>query len=271
MKNYCYKDGKIVPSDKAFVGIYDIGLLRGYGIYEGITTRNGKPFHLKEHLARFRKSAKKMNLKIPLKDRQIEKIIHALIQKNKFERTNIKMILTGGETLNSIGYNPAKPTFFIFTEEWHTLPHELYAKGGKLITYDYLRFMPEIKTTHYITAVQLQTRRQKQNAVEILYTSQNNILECSTSNIFIFKKDTLITPKNNVLPGITRKVVLEIAKRYFRIEERDVSFSELLKVEEVFITSSFKDIVPITTVDKTRIAKGTVGKNTKLIMELFSK
>ncbi len=270
MKIYSYIHGEITTSDKLFVSAYDIGLLRGYAIYEGITTRNGKPFFLTEHLKRFRKSASQLDLKVPLSNKKIVLIIEKLTKINKFERSNFRMILSGGKTIDGIQYNKNKPTFFILAEKWKSISEDIYDMGGKLIVEEYQRFMPESKTTHYITAVKLQTKRKNLKAIEILYISKNKVLECSTSNIFIFKGNTLITPQNNILLGITRLVVLRIAKKHFKIEERDITADELREADEIFITSSYKDIVPITKVENKKIGLGVVGKNTRFIMEMFS-
>ncbi|MEI6041987.1 MAG: aminotransferase class IV [bacterium] len=271
IKPYCYINGKIERADKLYVSCYDIGLLRGYAIYEGITAYGDKPFYLKQHLARFKRSAKKLGLQIPSTDVEIEQILKTLIKKNGFERTNLKMILTGGDAIRGIEFNVNTPTFFVIAEKWTPLPEDLYIKGGKIIVEEHQRFMPDVKSTHYITTVSLQVKRKKEKAIEILFTDKGKILECSTSNIFMFFGDTLVTPKDNVLFGITRMAVLDIAKKHFKIEERDVTIEEMKKADEIFLTSSYKDIVPIVMVDKDKVGDGVVGKNTKVIMDLFSK
>src|SRR3989344_957247 len=270
-KIYCYLDGKIITSDKLLVSGHDIGLLRGYAVYDGITTHNKKPFYLSAHLDRFRKSSLQLGLKIPLTDAAITKIIETLIKKNGFRRTNLRLILSGGKTIDRIEYRANQPTFFIIAEKWNPLPEHLYEKGGKLMTANHLRFMPETKTTHYITAVRLQSKRKKAKAVEILFVSNGEVLECSTSNIFMFIGDVLVTPKDNILLGITRRAMLDIAEEYFKIEERKIAMTELMKANEIFITSSFKDIVPIVKIDQKIVGSGIVGKNTRRLMKLFSK
>jgi len=269
-KIYCYLDGKIITSDKLLVSGYDIGLLRGYAVYDGITTHNKKPFYLSAHLDRFRKSSLRLGLKIPLTDAAITKIIETLIKKNGFHRANLRLILSGGETIDGIEYRASRPTFFIIAEKWNPLPKHLYEKGGKLITENHLRFMPETKTTHYITAVKLQSKRKKAKAVEILFVSNGEVLECSTSNIFMFIGDVLVTPQDNILLGITRRAVLDIAEKHFKIEERTITMAELMKASEIFVTSSFKDIVPIVKIDRKIVGGGRVGKNTRKLMKLFS-
>ena len=269
-KIYCYLDGKIITSDKLLVSGYDIGLLRGYAVYDGITTHNKKPFYLSAHLDRFRKSSLRLGLKIPLTDAAITKIIETLIKKNGFHRANLRLILSGGETIAGLEYRASRPTFFIIAEKWNPLPKHLYEKGGKLITENHLRFMPETKTTHYITAVKLQSKRKKAKAVEILFVSNGEVLECSTSNIFMFIGDVLVTPQDNILLGITRRAVLDIAEKHFKIEERTITMAELMKASEIFVTSSFKDIVPIVKIDRKIVGGGRVGKNTRKLMKLFS-
>lgn len=267
---YCYTNGKIITSDKVFVNAYDIGLLRGYAIYEGITAFGSKPFFVDDHLKRFRKSATSLGIKIPLTDIKIKEIIETLIKKNKFERTNLRMILSGGNAIGGIDFDANKPTFFILAEKYNPLPKKLYENGAKVITEDHVRFMPESKTTNYITAVKLQSKRKKEKAIEILFVKDGKLSECSTSNVFVFFGNTLVTPKNNVLMGITRKIVIDIAKKDFKIEERDISISEMAKASEVFISGSYKDIMPIVKIDDKMIGGGVVGKNTKVLMSKFA-
>ncbi|MEK9184599.1 MAG: aminotransferase class IV [Patescibacteria group bacterium] len=253
----------------AKVSIEDIGLLRGYGIYAGITTANNKPFRLDDHLDQFEQSAKTLNLKVPYSREKIAIILKELIKKHKFKRTNFRLILTGGKMEGGIFYDEKEPTFYILAEEWKSLPREIYEKGASLVTFEHRRMLPEIKTINYITAVSLQNYRKKHNALEILFTSKSNVLEASMSNFFMFKGDTLVTPKDGIFCGITRKVIFELARKYFKIEEREIKMNEALNADEVFITGSFKDIVPIIKIDNKKIGDGKVRDNTKKIMKLF--
>ncbi|MBX4210543.1 aminotransferase class IV [Candidatus Parcubacteria bacterium] len=187
-ENYVYLNGEILPVSEATVNVYDIGILRGYGIYEGIKTYNNKPFFLKEHLDRFRSSAKAIHLKIPISDAEIAKAIDDLVVKNGFKETNIRMILTGGNTLNGIEYDYDKPTFYMLAEESTDVPDHFYTDGCKLITFDHQRQYPEYKTTNYITGVNLQNLRKEKGALEILFVHDGKILECATSNFFAFHR-----------------------------------------------------------------------------------
>lgn len=266
---YCFLNDKIMSVEDAKVSVEDIGLLRGYGIYAGVTTANDKPFRLDDHLDQFEQSAKTLNLKVPYSREKIAEILEELIEKHGFKRTNFRLILTGGKMERGIFYDQKNPTFYIITEEWKSLSREMYEKGASLVTFEHQRMLPEIKTTNYITTVSLQNYRKKHNALEILFVSKDNVLEASMSNFFMFKNNILVTPKDGIFCGITRKVILELAQKCFKVEERTIEVGEALNADEVFITGSFKDIVPIVKIDEKKIGNGKVGDNTKKIMKLF--
>ena len=195
MTEFCFLNGKILPLSEAKVGVEDIGLLRGYGIYDGLAVFNGKVFHLADHWDRLLSGAHILNLNVSVTKEKAGKIIEELAQKNGFmERANVRIILTGGQTLGGIEYDFENPTFFILVEKWESLPKDLYEDGAKLVTYRHMRELAEYKTTNYIRAVNLQNWRKEEKAVEILYTYDGEILECSTSNVFILKNKTVITP-----------------------------------------------------------------------------
>lgn len=272
MTEYCFLNGKILPLDEAKVSVLDIGLLRGYSIYDGLAAFNGKVFHFADHWNRFLSGAHILNLNVPITEEKAERITEELIAKNGFiNRANIRLILTGGKTIAGIEYDFENPTFYIIVEKWEPLPKEFYTDGAKLITYRHMRELPEYKTTNYIRAANLQDFRKTEKAVEILYTYDGEVLECATSNVFIVKNKTLITPAENILKGITRKVVLEIATGKYKIEERPVREEELKTADEIFITSSFKDIVPVVKIDDFEVAGGQVGPITKYLIGEFAK
>lgn len=275
MEKYCFLNGKILPLAEAKVGVEDIGILRGFGIYDGLAALGGKAFHFADHWNRLLSGAHILNLNVPITEDKAEKIIEELAMKNGFMgRANVRIILTGGQTLGGIEYDFAEPTFFILVEKWDPpaggLP-VLYENGARLVTYRHMRELPEYKTTNYIRAVNLQNWRKEEKAIEILYVYDGEVLECATSNIFIVKNKTLITPVENILKGITRKVILELAEGKYKVEERPLREEELKTADEVFITSSFKDIVPVVKIDDFAVANGKVGPITKELMKEFAK
>lgn len=273
MTQYCFLNGKVVPLEEAKVSVLDIGLLRGYGIYEGIAAFGGKPFRFADHWNRFLSGAHILNLNVPVTEETAEKAIKEIIEKSGYgDRVNARIILTGGETIGGIEYNFENPTFYIVAEKWESLPPEFYKDGAKLITYIHQRELPEYKTLNYIRAVNLQDWRKAEGAAEILFVNDGEVLECATSNIFLVRNGKLITPDENILKGITRKVVLEIAANLnLEVEQRVVEQAELKNADEVFITSSFKDIVPVVKIDDFEVSDSQIGPITKRLMGEFVK
>lgn len=271
MEQFCYLDGDLLPLKEARIGVLDLGVLRGFGIYEGITAFGGEPFHFDAHWERFEKSAKPLGLIIPRTKGEVLDAMRTLIKRNTSgSRANIRMVLTGGEAEGGLEHVKGRETLFIIAEPFVPLPATLYENGGHLIAHNHQRFMAEAKTIGYITAVTLQEKRKAEGAVEILYTSGDRVLECATSNIFVVKNGVIATPDTDILKGITRNVVIELARETYPVEERPVSINELLNADEVFMTSSFKDIVPIVSVDDKTIGPGKPGPITRGLMSRFA-
>ena len=268
---YCYLNKKIVPLNKARISPNDMGILRGYAVFDFLRTYNGKLFLLTEHFDRLLRSANELNLKIRCAESMIKKIIINLLTKNKIQEAGIRIIVTGGKTEDSMRIE-SMPTMLILTEKLKKLPQNIYSNGAKLITFEYQRDIPIAKTTDYLMAIKLQPFRKQNKAIEVLYTKKGLILECTTSNFFIFKKNTLITPKNNILMGITRNFVIKLAKKAkFSVEERNLPLREIKSANEAFITATTKEIAPIIRINDQKVGNGKIGKNTRILMELFRK
>jgi len=271
MAPQCYLNGAFLPVSEAKIGVYDLGLLRGFGIYEALTTFGRTPFRMRDHMERFRRSATSLQIEIPVSDAEIAEILARLIESNipDGKEAVIRIVLTGGEAIEGLRHDPKSPTFYVLVEELAPLPREVYESGTSVTVFDFQRQFPESKTTNYIQAVMLQDERVRAGAIEILYTAHNQVLECATSNFFIVKDGALITAKDNILYGITRKVTLELARALMPVEERDVSVEEMYAADEAFLTSSFKDIVPVVKVGERVIGDGRVGLHTKKLIEAF--
>lgn len=268
MSQVCFFNGNIIPIQNAHIQLTDLGIIRGYGVFDFLRTYNGKPFYLPRNIARFRHSAKLLGLTIPYTDKKITAAITTLIRKNNLSEAFIRMVATGGPTDD--GITPRDPTVYILATPAEDLPHVLYTKGAKLILHEHQRMVPQAKTINYITAVQLLPQRRKMKALEVLYVSNGHVLECSTSNIFLFHNDVLVTPKENILLGMTRETVLKLAQKQFSIEERAIRVSELSTATELFLTASNKRIVPVVAIDGKSVGGGRPGKNTKHLMQLFN-
>lgn len=270
-KRGCYFNGKITDLDKIKINPYDIGFLRGYGVFDVMCTQNGKPFLLNAHWKRLCNSAKELGLKIPVNKGEYERILQELLKSNGFKKSTIRTILTGGISTNGFTYCNNE-TFVILIEKFQDLPGEVFAKGARVITHNYERHIPTAKICNYVEAIRQQDKKIKSKALEIIYIKNGKALEAATSNFFIVKNNKLITPKDNILIGTTRDLVIQLAKKAgYKIEERDIRIKELYAADEVFLTATNKDVVPIIKMDGKKVGAGMIGKNTKVIMDEFKK
>ncbi|MEI6479097.1 MAG: aminotransferase class IV, partial [bacterium] len=185
---FCYFDGKIIPIDKARIGLDDLGILRGYGAFDFSRTYNGKLFHIKDQFARFKNSTKSIGLSVPVSQSSFEEILYKLLKKNKLKDASFRAVVTGGPSSSDM-ISGNKPIFYILVEPAYSLPSSFYKNGVKLILHEYMRYVPQAKTTNYIEAARLQKEKKRQKAFEILYTSDNKIFECSSSNFFLIKNN----------------------------------------------------------------------------------
>jgi len=266
----CFLDGNFIAESAAHISLRDIGLMRGFGVYDGIAAIGTHIFRFADHVARFRASAEGLGMQVGYTDVEIGGAIAHLLELHQFERSNIRLYLTGGVAINSIEFDPTHTTFFILIEPCVALSPDVYTIGASLVTQEFQRQFPEWKTTNYIMAVKGQTRRKAAGALEILFYSNDLMRETAMGNIFMMKHGVLITPGEQILKGITRKVVLELADTLgLPTDIRDVSLSECLAADEVFLTSSYKDIVPIVRIDEGTVSSGTVGLVTMALMTAF--
>jgi branched-chain amino acid aminotransferase len=132
------------------------------------------------------------------------------------------------------------------------------------------RFLPTVKSLNYISAIMAMKEASRTGAVEALYRdTAGYVSECTRSNLFVFRGERLITPKNDVLFGITRAVVMEIAADDFEVIETALQYDKLVDSDEVFITSTTKEILPVVQIDNHQIGQGQPGPHTQKLMQLF--
>ena len=266
MDNYCFVNGKIVAVNEAFVSVNDLGLQRSYGVFEYIRKYNSKFFRFSNHFERFVNSAGMLRLEIPYSETEIFELSDQLVNKSNLLNPAIKIILTGGVTDD---YIFRKPGFIIIAEELRLYPSKLFEEGIKLLTMEFQRELPAVKSTNYMNEIRLTHLKIERGVADFLYTTNNKITECPRSNIFIFKNEKLITPQKDILPGITRQIVIELARNTYSVEEKVITKDELFAADEVFITSTSKGIMPVVKVDDHLIGNGNIGKNTKVLTNTF--
>ncbi len=247
--------GSFETADKCFIDSGDISILRGYGVFDFLRTKRFVPLFVEDYIERFLKSAKEMHLPIDYTAGEIKSLIAELIRINAEPQSGIRLVLTGGVSENA--FRPGKPSFMIRSEELHMPSDEVYRVGVKLVKRQFVRSMPKIKTTNYAYPVWLSHQWKAQGAEDVLYYEGQEISESSRANFFIIKGNQLITNYENILFGITRKRVLELAKSKLEVKIRAISLADLASADEAFITSTTKRILPVVSVDDQHIGRWT--------------
>jgi branched-chain amino acid aminotransferase len=264
-----YIGGQWVHPDEATISINDMAVLRGYSVFESLRTYDRRPFHLDEHLARLYRSAKLIEMEIPWSSEQIAGVVREIIVRNTYRHAAIRLLVTGG--VSEDGILPSGiPTLAVLITPLGERDMERFAKGCKLITTKLQRISPEAKTANYIAAVRALKEAVRRDAADALFVNErDHVLEATRSNFFIFRGDTLVTPRRGILIGITRNVVLELARSRFAVEERPILLEELALSDEAFITSSSKEITPVVQIDDLIIGDGKPGPRTYELEQRF--
>ncbi len=265
-------NGKLVPESGLVVSARDLGFLRGYGIFDFlITSLGGKPFHLTDHIDRFYQSAEIIGIHIPWDKSLVKKWVYEALKANdNGEEKSLRLMLTGGVSDDSV--SPAageQPTFIIMVDPRHPCPKEWYQTGVGVITSNHTRYAPTAKSVNYIEGIRLINQARKQGDVEAIYYNGSQVYEGATSNIFALIDGKLLTPRSNILCGVTRDIVVKIQKLSVPVEEKDFTLDQLLSAQEVFLTASNKEVLPVTKIDGRPVASGKVGPVTKEMMKQF--
>ncbi len=267
-----FLNGKFIPKSEAKISLWDLGLLRGYGVFDFIVTYNGgKPFLLKKHLKRLKNSASLIDLAIPWSIQELETVVKQTIRKNINGREKaIRIVITGGESEDGITIGK-KPTLAIIVRNRNFYSPATYEKGIKVITFEHNREVPQAKSLNYTQAVKASTLAKKKKALEAIYIYKklNRVYEGTQSNLFLVKNNRIATPDGETLAGITRELILSICKKLYKTSVREVAIKELFTADEIFISASNKEIQPVIKVDNKVIGNGKPGEVTKKVMAEF--
>ena len=255
---------------------FDRGFLFADGVYESIRTYNKKLFRYKDHLERLRRSLKEIKIDFREID-SLENIIYDLIKNSIEGEALVYLQITRGSAIprtHSFPKEKISPTLFISVKEFKEDIKE-QEKGVKVILQEDIRWLRcDIKSTSLLPVVLASQKATEENAVEAILVRDGLITEGTHTNFFAVKDEIVFTaPKSRlILEGITRKVVLEFCEK-FKVDFREefINKDELKNYTEFFITSTTKEITPVTTIDYWTINKGEVGKITKSLQSVFKK
>ena len=269
---YMFVNGEILHKDEALIPLYDLGLLRGMGIFDFFRVWDGIPVFAEDHIMRLQNSLQMIDMNTGVSDEQWLEWFYQMIRVNKAERAGFRVVVTGG--FSEDGYSiPEKKNIYMMLHQLPQNDPKQYESGVKLLTSSYQRDIPSAKTTIYIQSMHLQPQIKKAGAFEVLYHWKGEITECSRCNIFfIDEKGELHTPKNGMLKGITRKqVVAMAAEEKIPLHEREIFLDELPSMSGAFLTATTKGVLPVVKIDDTLIGNGEVHPVARKLQQLYER
>lgn len=266
-----YVNGEFVPANQAQLPVNDLSIVRGYGVFDYTRSYGGRPFKLREHILRLERSAAAIDLKLPWTTEELEAIVQATFDRNGYADAGIRIVATGGPSPDFMTPGD-QPSLLVMITPITQSQAAAQAVGVKVTTVEMDRVLPTVKSINYMGAVMAVEAAKREGAVEAIYRTPEGLLtEGTRANLFVFQGDKLLTANQDVLAGITRAVILEIASDDFEVVEGPVHYSGLRDgtIDEVFITSSTKEVLPVVQVDDIQIGNGKPGPKTEKLLALF--
>lgn len=270
-----YLNGTFLPLEDASVPVMDRGFLFGDGVYEVIPVYGGKLFRLAHHLQRLRNSLQAIRIDNPLTDSGWETMLTELVSRNVTPDQAVYLQVTRGVAAKRDHAFPAdiRPTLFAMSTPMDTSADIDSIAGATAITLPDIRWkLCNIKAITLLPNVMLRQQALDAGAVEAILIKDGYAIEGAASNIFIVKNGLLITPPNGpaLLPGITRDLIIELAARHaIPFREADITEAELFAADEIWLTSSTREMSPVTLLDDTIISAGKPGPLWKHMISLY--
>jgi branched-chain amino acid aminotransferase len=277
-------NGRITDDAHAVISVFDHGFLFGEGIYETLRTYNGEPFLFDRHMRRLRQSAAMINLALPLEDRQIaerfdQTMRAAGLGSGGGGEAYIRLLVTRG--IGDLTYDPAatpEPSFVVIVKPHVDLDQAIYERGVRVALVSVIRNHPDtvnplIKSNNLLNCALAMQEAVRRGAFEgLMRNYRGELAEFSTANLFIVKDGAALTPPlgAGLLPGITREFLFEVgADVGVPVREQVLKDPDLFGADEVFLSSTTREIVPIVTVDDRTIGSGKPGPVTRALLQRF--
>lgn len=272
-------NGEILDKDSAKISVLDRGFLFGDSVYDVTNTIEGLPFLLDDHLNRLVNSAFLMGMEMTYSIDEIKEQVKKTVQSSDIKEGNIRIILTRGVGEISLDPNVSqKNNLVIIYRERPVIPDEYYERGVPIIIAGVQRNSkksvdPNIKSGNYLNNVLAMAEAKKFGAYEAVMLNQAGcVTEATTSNIWIVKNNTFITPplQAGLLEGITRKHLLELAQKHgLAVQQSNLVPADLKNADECFLTSTSRMVLPVTQVDEFVISEGRIGPNTLKLLNKY--
>ena len=274
-ENIVYLNGRCLLAEQATISVMDRGFLFGDGVYEVIPVFANKLLRPEEHLTRLQNSLRRISLPNPHNKNEWLQIFSDLLDKNAGQdRALYLQISRGVYDKRDLSIKPEYPPT-VFAMVLHVTPPdmEVVSAGISVITVDDFRWGAcDIKSTSLVANVMLRQQATEANVDDAILIKSGMVSEGTASNVFIVKNNVLITPPTGrkLLPGITRDLVIEIAKNNtILVEERDMREAELFDADEIWMTSSTREIAPVINLNGEMVASGVAGPMWKRMMDLY--
>ena len=267
-----YLNGHLLPQEEASISVLDHGLLYGHAIFETVRTYQGKPFRLGQHLTRLERGAHELGITPHMED--LTAAVAAIVDANSLSDARVRITLTAGEGGTGPATSPARgPNLVLTASPLDPTPDEAYEKGHAAIISSIRRSSSSstarVKTTNLVEGI-LARREAGENEADqaIMLNEKRCVTECPAANIFFVAYGGLITPSVDcgLLPGVTRDAIIDLAlAQQISIDERWVSVEEIWDAEEIFVTSSVIEVLPVTSVNGRKVHGGSPGKVTRAL------
>lgn len=276
MTGKVFLNDKLIDIEQAGVSVTDSGFLYGAGLFETMRSRNGVVFHLQDHLDRLFLSAATLSIAHSYEKPYIGEAIGRLLQANELKDARLRLTLTGGPLAES--EEQRKPTLLITATEFRPYPPDYYRTGVLVVLCPFRQNTTDPTcghktTSYYPRLLALNLAHQRRAAEALWFTTDNRLAEGCVSNVFLVKNSILHTPpaQTPVLPGIARKTVLQLARQQsIEVLEKDLSISDLLEADEIFLTNVIMEVLPVVNVERHTVGDGKVGPATQRLREAFS-
>jgi len=273
-----YVAGEIVPMPEARVSALDAGLQLGAGLFETLRTYHGRPFRLREHLDRLRASGEALRILVQETDDAIAEVYDRLVEANRVPDARVRLTATRGPLAEELEDDIGPPATLLITAGPMTpYPGALYERGAAVIV-SHTRINetdPTVyhKTTGYLPNLLALREAHRGRAAEALrFNMRNRLAEGAISNVFVVADGRLLTPpvEDGLLAGITRSAMLEVAAQVdVPAEQRSLAIHDLLDADEVFLTNSIMEVLPVTRVEAREIGNGEPGPVTRRLAQAY--
>ena len=258
-----YLNGRFVSPDEASVSAFDRGFLFGDGIYEVVPVYAGRPLRWPQHLARLQRNLEILEIPNPWSTEDFDALAAGLIDGRTHDLYLYIQVTRGVAPRDHVFPENATPTLFAYAQALTPSPAEFYTAGVAAITLSDIRWQRcDLKTISLVGNVWLRQKAKENHAIEALLVRDGYVTEGSASNVFAVIDGVVLTPPTGplLLPGITRDLVLELMDRDgVKHAERIFLEAEMLDADEVWITSSTKEILPVTRINDVPVGRGWPG------------